>query len=118
MGNCFNISNIPVASPVETDNIITVIGIPYAETDISTSPSAPPMELMNIPNPNIKPPVNCRSKNGFPGMSGELWMSFRSAKEADRYLIYLESRYNERMANSDNHELRRSARIAAKKNKI
>lgn len=48
MGNCFNISNIPVASPVETDNIITVIGVPYAETDISILPSAPPMELINV----------------------------------------------------------------------
>lgn len=49
MGNCFNISNIPVASPLETDNIITVIGIPYIENDcVILEPSAPPIELINV----------------------------------------------------------------------
>ena len=57
MGNCFNISIIPVASSVEKDNIITVSGIPYilalgystAYLDNTIDVSAPTFELVNMP---------------------------------------------------------------------
>lgn len=90
MGNCLTISNIPNASPIETDNIITVIGIPYIENDFDIlEPSAPPIELINVRN-NIS-----------------------TSKSSVR-----RSKPTRTTKKNEEPKLRRSARIAAKKNII